>query len=135
LINNLQLEEVVMGTNHQWGKMQTEYRDEQLLAVDILKVLFPRDSYSIRQEEPVEACKAVLDIAIIPKSPVLKRIGIRLMGEIHRRQYKTVRDDDQKIMLVKAGWRIYDFWHDRMPSLWELEVDGAAREIKRELLF
>jgi very-short-patch-repair endonuclease len=135
MFRNSVLEEVTLKKNFQWGNMQTEYRDEQLLATEILKVLFPKDSYSIRQEEPVEECKAVLDIAIIPKSETLKRIAIRMMGEIHEGNRKKIKDEDQKTMLIQQGWRVYDFWKDRMPNLWNLEIEGAAREIRKELLF
>ena len=94
----------------------TEYRKEQMFLADKIRIMFPE--YNVKLEEPLEnlmtideiSCSfCVLDIFVDTNS---KKIAIRMMGEIHRGSKKTLKDEDQKIVLEGNGYDVKDVWFD-----------------------
>ena len=106
-------------------KENTEYRPEQMLCTKILRKMLGK-KYEVLTEYPVsnlephgglEVKYCQPDIVIINKDRGIK-IAIRLMGEIHDKPKKKIKDQDQKIILMYNGWDVFDFWYNEMPELW-----------------
>ena len=97
----------------------TEYRTEQMLLAKLLRVLLPKSN--IKLEEPLGnldkvdeiSCKCIPDILIEDK-----KIVIRMMGEIHNKRKRTLKDQDQKIVLEGNGYKVVDVWYDEYPEFW-----------------
>lgn len=117
-----------MASNKQWARRNmgmmgnTEYRKEQMFLADKIRVMFPE--YDIKLEEPLEnlmtideiSCRfCVLDILVETNS---RKIAIRMMGEIHRGSKKTLKDEDQKIVLEGNGYEVRDVWYDEHDEFW-----------------
>jgi len=104
----------------------TAYRPEQMLCAKILREML-KDDYEVKLEFPVilkpfdnlDVRGAIPDIVVIGKGMKSHhRIVIRLMGEIHDKPKKKIKDEDQKLVLMHNGWKVFDFnWYD-MPELW-----------------
>ena len=97
----------------------TEYRKEQMLLADMIRVLLPKSN--VKLEEPLEnldkvdeiECRCIPDILIEDK-----RVVIRMMGEIHNKSRRTLKDEDQKIVLEGNGYTVIDVWFDEYPEFW-----------------
>ena len=104
------------------------YRPEQLLIAGLLREIDPfKKNYSIKTEHRVDLedfdgkrTSAVLDIALIPnQSKSYTPMGIRIMGEIHEKEKKILKDADQKSYLENRGWRIYDIYKYSDECFWQ----------------
>ena len=129
-----------------------EYRPEQLLARNIIVRHMPRGlNYRIGMEYEVEGLNTggidltgkrapKLDIVVLIKESAtvvdyIKKIGIRLMGEIHDEQRIERKDKIQEAVLQQSGWNIVDFVYYKMPGLFkELNEEKAFDEIKTALI-
>jgi len=116
------------------GEQQnTAYRREQVRCARILRdrlgVALVKQEYVIKnlKIDGYSAPNAVLDIAIPSE-----KIAIRLMGEIHNKKKRSIKDWYQKEALAQAKWAVYDFYKDDFPNLWNPkrshEVDMASKE-------
>ena len=98
----------------------TEYRTEQMLLAKLLRVLLPKSN--IKLEEPLGnldkvdeiSCKCIPDILIEDK-----KVVIRMNGEIHYKTKRTLKDEDQKIVLEGNGYTVIDVWFDEYPEFWD----------------
>jgi very-short-patch-repair endonuclease len=99
-----------------------DYRDEQILCAKILRELLGEE-YEVKLEEtvilkpfanlPVKG--AIPDIVVLGKG---MKIAIRMMGAIHEKPRKRIKDEDQRLVLMANGWRVMDFWYYDMVELW-----------------
>ncbi len=128
------------------------YRPEQKLARDIIVRHMPRDlNYRVLMEYEVEDLKAGgvdltgnraprLDIVVLIKESAtitsyIKKIGIRLMGEIHDEKRIERKDKIQEAVLQQNGWTVVDFVYWKMPGLFkQLNEEKAFDEIKTALI-
>jgi very-short-patch-repair endonuclease len=113
----------------------TSYRIEQMRAIEILKELYTKSEieteYVIRNLtiDGKKTSPAIVDIVIKPQ-----KIAIRLNGEIHTKSAsRRKKDENQKIALEEAGWKVVDFWYYKLPNLWTRnkyteEIRKKARE-------
>jgi len=116
----------------------TEYRTEQMLLAKLLRVLLPKSN--IKLEEPLGnldkvdeiKCKCIPDILIEDM-----KIVIRMMGEIHNKRKRTLKDQDQKIVLEGNGYKVMDVWYDEYPEFWNpkgFEQTKIIQAVKELLL-
>jgi len=128
------------------------FRPEQQLARDIIVRHMPRDlNFRIIMEHTVDDLKVEgmdytgnhaprLDIVVLIKQSAtvtsyIKKIGIRLMGEIHDEQRIERKDKLQEAVLRQNGWTVVDFVYWKMPGLFkELDEEKAFDEIKTALI-
>ena len=95
------------------------YRKEQMLLAELIRVLLPKSN--IKLEEPLGnldkvdeiECKCIPDILIEDK-----KVVIRMNGEIHNKTKRTLKDQDQKIVLEGNGYEVIDVWFDEYPEFW-----------------
>ena len=134
-----------MASNKQWARKNMgmigniEYRKEQMFLADKIRVSCPE--CDVKLEEPLEnlmtideiSCRfCVLDILVLSHS---RKIAIRMMGEIHGGNKKTLKDEDQKIVLEGNGYEVKDVWWDEYPEFWnptkfdEVQIDSSVRRI------
>lgn len=121
----------------------TEYRPEQLLLAKIFRELLG-EKYQVFTEYPVKNLKpfeglnvraAIPDIAIIGNN---MKIAVRLMGAIHDTMKKQIKDEDQKIVLMFNGWKVFDLAYWDYPEVWDQKkhsFDEAKDRIIRDFKF
>ena len=122
---------------HNMGN-NTEYRKEQMLLADMIRILLPKSN--VKLEEPLGnldkideiECKCIPDILIEDK-----KIVIRMMGEIHNNSKRTLKDEDQKIVLEGNGYIVIDVWHDEYPEFWNPKAykDDQVIEKAKSLIY
>lgn len=101
----------------------TEYRPEQMLCAEHLRALLG-DKYTVTLEKPLENLEPLEDIKMTRCIPDImitgnnSKIVIRLMGAIHEKPKKVMKDLDQRLVLEHNGWKVVDFWYFCMPELW-----------------
>ena len=111
----------------------TEYRREQVRCARILRdklgVSLVRQEYVVKnlKIDGAGAPNCILDIAIPSE-----KIAVRLMGKIHNKAKRELKDWYQREALIQAGWAVYDFYEDNFPNLWNPkrshEIDMASKE-------
>lgn len=111
----------------------TEYRREQVRCARILRdrlgVSLVRQEYVVKnlKIDGASAPNCILDIAIPSE-----KIAIRLMGAIHNKKKRGIKDWYQKEALTQAKWAVYDFNENNFPNLWNpkrsYEIDMASKE-------
>jgi len=111
----------------------TEYRREQVRCARILRdklgVNLVKQEYVVKnlKIDGASAPNCILDIAIPSE-----KIAIRLMGKIHNKKKRGIKDWYQKESLGQAKWAVYDFYEDDFPNLWNpkrsYEIDMASKE-------
>jgi len=47
-----------------------------------------------------------------------QRIALRFQGPPHKGKLQKIKDEDQRIVLEGNGWKVVDFWYDKMLNLW-----------------
>lgn len=113
------------------------FRKEQMLLAGLIRVLLPKSN--IKLEEPLGnldkvdeiECKCIPDILIEDK-----KVVIRMNGEIHNKTKRTLKDEDQKIVLEGNGYDVIDVWYDEYPEFWNPKGFEQAKIIHavKELL-
>ena len=117
------------------------FRKEQMLLAGLIRVLLPKSN--IKLEEPLGnldkvdeiECKCIPDILIEDK-----KVVIRMNGEIHNKTKRTLKDEDQKIVLEGNGYDVIDVWYDEYPEFWnprkfpDEEVIRKAKSIENKYL-
>lgn len=123
----------------------TENRPEQERLYQLLFFIFvKRNKHFIMQKEyvppnlkEVEGIKPYyekpprLDIAIIENKSL--KIAYRIMGQIHEKRLRRVRDENQKVLLEGNGWKVIDYWFDRHEALW-LDSPESRRATEKFIL-
>ena len=63
------------------------------------------------------------------------------MGEIHNKGRRTLKDEDQKIVLEGNGYEVVDVWYDEFPEFWnpkaykkEVVIEKAKSLIYKHLV-
>ena len=109
----------------------TEYRSEQVFAYDILRTYYPKtvvkmehELHDLKDVDGIKAKFCQVDITIIfgvksGTKHTVKKIAVRLNGEVHDRSKQKIKDEDQKIILEGNGWQVVDFWYYNMPNLFD----------------
>jgi len=102
-----------------------EYRPEQVFAGEVIKKIMPKGYQFFYEKEvtdlkPIDGieipfCKP--DIVLINHERKMK-IAIRFNGTYHDKDTQRRKDEFQKLVLEGNGYRVIDFNHFEMPSLW-----------------
>lgn len=99
----------------------SEYRQEQLHAAKIIREFIAKDpnkivcEYEVINLDPVDfnkidyCCPDIVDLE--------SKTAYRLMGGIHEKKQRRMKDEIQKEVLEGNGWKVIDFWYYDMPNL------------------
>ena len=125
----------------------TEYRSEQVFAYDILRTYYPKtvvkmehELHDLKDVDGIKAKFCQVDITIIfgvksGTKHTVKKIAVRLNGEVHDRSKQKIKDADQKIILEGNGWKVIDFWYHAMPNLFDSnKTEKKEQEAMWEIL-
>lgn len=115
----------------------TAFRTEQMRAGDILFDIFNK---KVEKEQRIR--KLTIDGS--PTSDAIPDLMIkdlmivfRLNGGIHTSSLsRRNKDSNQKDALEEAGWKVVDFWEDKMKNLWTKNkyTEEVKEKAKNEIL-
>lgn len=122
----------------------TRDRPEQIMAADIITMLImPDQKYFCATEFYVNDLKLAGEVDYSERRPRLdialklyypdreEKFAIRCMGPPHEGRIQKRKDYMQLLVLEHPanGWKVIDFWHNRMPNLWALNKPAAIQEV------
>jgi len=123
-----------------------QFRPEQYYCYQLLREIIPPEAkiemeYLVNLEsvDGVNVKRALLDIAILfPEEKCwghenAVRIAIRINGEVHEKPRQRLKDEDQKYVLEGNGWKVYDFWFNKIPEIWN-KKKYTNKEAKKAIL-
>ena len=107
-----------------------QFRPEQIYCCQLLKEIIPEANIEMEylvNLEPVDSIdvkRALLDIAITFSGEFEGlvfnevKVAIRINGEVHEKPRQIIKDADQRFVLEGNGWKVYDFWFNKIPEIW-----------------
>lgn len=117
---------------------EIENRQEQFRAIGILRKHSDHPEkfdteYEMHDLKPVQGekcpycCPDIVDLQ--------DKIVYRLMGPIHEKRHRKLKDEIQKFVLEGNGWIVKDMWYKSMPNLFaQKRTDEKNRQAELEVL-